>query len=46
MLICPTVLVRHVFVACCWNRQFLLCLGQSATGKMTVLTVGSYHDFG
>ena len=29
----------------CQNLDFLLCLKQSATGKMTVLTVGSFHGF-
>ena len=31
---------RHV-----WNCYFLQCLCQSATGKMTALTIGSYHVF-
>ena len=29
----------------CRNLGFLDCLKQSATGKMTVLTVGSFHGF-
>ena len=29
----------------CRNPGFLPCLKQSATGKMTVLTVGSFHGF-
>ena len=28
------------------NKVFVLCLKQSATGKMTVVTVWSFHGFG
>ena len=28
----------------CWNLCFLACWKQSPTGKMDVLTVGSFHD--
>ena len=46
--ICVDVfLLYHMFCLLLYVfLHFLLCLGQSATGKMTVLTVGSYHDFG
>ena len=30
----------------CKNHRFFTCVGQSATTKLTVWTVGSYHDFG
>jgi hypothetical protein len=33
------------FSGFCWNHDFLPCLEQSATTKMTVPTVGSFHGF-
>ena len=30
----------------CKNHRFFTCVGQSATTKLTVWTVGSYYDFG
>ena len=39
--------LRHNLYAnvLCRNPGFLPCLKQSATGKMTILTVGSFHGF-
>ena len=36
----------NMFVCACFgNRNFLLCLDQTATGKMTVSTLGSFQCF-
>ena len=40
------ILYAFFWLACVWNRNFLLCLDQTATDKMTVSTVGSFHGFG
>ena len=42
----PYILIHDLHASIvCWNRCFLVCLRESATGKMTVLTVGSFHGF-
>ena len=42
VLMCLMLLLDFVFT-CFWNRHLLLCLDQSATGKMP--TVGSFYSF-
>ena len=39
--VCPRIFVLRSF----WNLDFLVCLDQSATTKMTAWTVGSCHGF-
>ena len=45
VLMCLMWLLEYMFLTCFGNRHLLLCLDQSATGKMTVPTVGSFHSF-